>query len=265
MLEDNSFGEFFDKLRSAEQGPLLGRLEELRMRLIRSMAVTFSIFVLCFAFAKDILLYLELPLLEALPPGAKVLHFMGPLEVFVAYIQVAFTAALCLSLPILMMQIWRFIKPALSEFDQSMVVPFFVTSIGLFVGGILFCFYVMMPIALKVLIEMGQGVAIPTITVADYVSMTTFMLLGFGASFELPIILIVLARLGVISLRALTENRRYIIVMITIAAAIITPTPDPLSQIALGLPMYMMCEAAILVIKTLRRRDIRKSRQVITT
>lgn len=264
MYGESPLHDFFERLRSAEQGPLLARLEELRSRLILSMGVVFGVFLICFLFAKDILVFLEEPLVRALPTGAKVLHFMGPLEVFVAYVQVAFTLALCVSLPILLVQVWKFIKPALAEFDQGLVIPFFVASIILFVSGILFCFYVMMPVALQVLIDMGQGIALPTITIADYVSLTTFMLLGFGASFQLPIVIILLERVGVISLAGLTNNRRYVVVIIVAAAAIITPTPDPFSQIALAAPMYVMFEAAILVIKLFHRRDGRAGQQIST-
>lgn len=255
MLGNSPIAGFLERMQSLEQGPLLGRLEELRARIIRCMAIVFAVFVLCFTFAKEILLYLEAPLIEALPPGARVLHFMGPLEVFVAYVQVSFMIALCLALPVLLVQIWRFLKPALPDVDQGMVVPFFIASLILFGSGVAFCFYVMMPVALRFLIEMGKDVAVPTIMVADYVSLTTFMLLGFGATFQLPLIVIILERIGVLELDSLTGNRRYILVGIVTVAAIVTPTPDPFSQIALATPMYLMFEAAILVIKALRRRE----------
>jgi sec-independent protein translocase protein TatC len=255
MAKDSPIAGFLERMESLEQGPLLGRLEELRSRIIRCMAIVFAVFVLCFTFAKPILIYLEGPLVQALPPGARVLHFMGPLEVFVAYVQVSFMIALCIALPVLLAQIWSFLKPALPDVDHGLVVPFFVASLLLFVGGVAFCFYVMMPVALKFLIEMGKDVAVPTIMVADYVSLTTFMLLGFGATFQLPLIIIILERLGVLGLDTLTGNRRYILVGIVTVAAIVTPTPDPFSQIALATPMYLMFEAAILVIKALRRRE----------
>jgi sec-independent protein translocase protein TatC len=91
--------------------------------------------------------------------------------------------------------------------------------------------------------------------VADYVSLTTFMLLGFGATFQLPVIVIILERVGVLGLDTLTSNRRYILVGIVTVAAIVTPTPDPFSQVALATPMYLMFEVAIMIIKALRRRE----------
>lgn len=254
MVAEELLSDFFQRLESLEQGPILGRLEELRSRLIRCMVVVFAVFVLSFVYAKDILLYLESPLISALPAGARVLHFTGPMEVFVAYVQVALTIALCVSLPLILVEIWRFIKPALPNVDQGLVLPFFVASISLFVGGIVFCFYVMMPVALEFLIGMGKDIAVPTIMVADYVSLTTLMLLGFGLTFQLPIILIVLERIGVISLESLSQNRRIMLVGIVTVAAIVTPTPDPFSQLALAIPMYLMYEAAIIIIKLLRRR-----------
>lgn len=254
MVAEDLISDFLERLQSLEHGPILGRLEELRSRLIRCMVIVFTVFLLCLIFAKEILLYLENPLIQALPTGARVLHFTGPMEVFVAYVQVALTMALCASLPVILVQVWKFIKPALPNVDQGLVLPFFVASISLFISGVVFCFYVMMPVALEYLIGMGQDIAVPTIMVADYVSLITLMLLGFGLTFQLPIILIVLERLGVISLDSLTENRRMMVVVIVTVAAIVTPTPDPLSQLALATPMYLMYEAAIIIIKILRRR-----------
>ena len=123
------------------------------------------------------------------------------------------------------------------------------------VGGIVFCYYLMMPAALEFLIGMGDGLATAVIMVDEYISMIVVMLLGFGGVFQLPVILIILERLGIISEDMLMKNRGPILVAILVVAAIVTPTPDPFSQLFMATPMYLMFEAAILIIKWLKRRD----------
>ncbi len=234
------------------QGPqiksLLARADEFRSRLIRLSIVLLAFWSLSFFFAKEILNTLKEPLLSGLPEAKINLHFTGPLEVFVSYLHVSFMAAFLLSLPYTLLQIWGFIGPALSPENKSYVGRNVTASFLLFVGGMLFCYFAMLPPALGFLVGAGRAVATPMITVGDYTSLVLYMMLGMGVVSELPIVLMILERLGFITLETLKSGRRYAIVIILIVAAIVTPTPDPISQLIMAIPMYLLYESAILII-----------------
>lgn len=252
---DSPIGAFLERLRNSDAQSLFQRVDELRARLIKCLVVFTILFVISFSLGRYIFVYLKAPLLTALPEGQKVLHFTGPLEVFTAYMKVSFLIAVSFAAPLFFYQTFQYVKPALPEQSRSLVLPFFVSSILLFVGGILFCYFLMMPAALQFLIGMGGDLVTPIITVDEYTSLMVFMLLGFGAVFQLPVILIIAEALGLVQLEHLTKHRRIIFIIILVVAAIVTPTPDPFSQLAMAIPMYLMFEAAIIVIKAKRRRN----------
>lgn len=234
------------------QGPqvksLLARADEFRGRLIRLSVVLLAIWAVAFLFAKELLNLLKEPLISALPGANINLHFTGPLEVFVSYLHVSFMAAFLVSLPYTLLQIWGFFAPALSPQNKTFVGRYVTASLLLFIGGMLFCYFAMLPPALGFLVGAGRTVATPLITVGDYTSLVLYMMLGMGAVSELPVILMILEQIGFVSLNALKNGRRYAIVIILIVAAIVTPTPDPVSQMIMAIPMYLLYEAAILMI-----------------
>lgn len=234
---------------------MLDRIDELRGRLIRVFILIGVFFSGCIFFAKDVFAWLKHPLVLAMPKTKDILHFTGPMEVLTAYMKVSFLLAAVLAGPFLFLQIWKFIGPSLPERTRKMVMPFFTASIVLFTSGLLFCYYLMMPAALEFLIGMGDGLATAMITVDDYISLVVFMLLGFGGVFELPLILILLERLGIITEKMLTKNRGPILIAILVIAAIVTPTPDPFSQMCMAGPMYVLFEVAIIIIKWMKKRD----------
>lgn len=247
---------FLDRLKGSNAGSLFERIDELRARLIRVFILIGVFFSACVFFAPDVFTWLKHPLVLAMPKATEYLHFTGPMEVLAAYMKVSFLLAAVLAGPYLFLQLWKFIGPALPEHTRKLVMPFFVSAIVLFVGGLLFCYYLMLPAALEFLIGMGDGLATAMITVDDYISLVVFMLLGFGAVFELPLAIILLERLGIITEKMLTKNRGPILIAILVVAAIITPTPDPLSQLFMAGPMYVLFEAAILVIRWMKKKDL---------
>lgn len=230
-------------------------LTELRGRLVKSLWALVAIFLASFAFAKDILIYLQQPLLQALPPEHNTLHFTGPMDVFFANIKVAFLAAIVMGAPVWIYQLWRFIEPALYPKERKYVMPFMLATLILFGAGVSFCFFIMLPMALEYLITMGLEVGTPIITVPDYLSLVLLLLFAFGVMFETPVILILLAMLGLIDDEMLRKNRRITFLIIVVVAAILTPTPDPVSQLALAGPTYLMYEIAILIIRFIKRGD----------
>ncbi len=253
--ERDGIAGLIDRIKASGGGSLLERIDELRARLVKVSIVVVAFFCICFGFAKYVFAWLKQPLMLAMPKEVNVLHFTGPMEVLTAYMKVSMLVAITMALPMLFFQLWKYIAPALPEQTRKMVLPFFTASLVLFVGGIVFCYYLMMPAALEFLIGMGDGLATAVIMVDEYISMIVIMLLGFGGVFQLPVILIILERLGIISEDMLKKNRGPILVAILIVAAIVTPTPDPFSQLFMAAPMYLMFEAAILIIKWLKRRD----------
>lgn len=258
MTDDRSpLTDLLERLQNDRTASLLTRVDELRKRILRLLIVVFVIFCVCFTFGAEILGVLKLPLQKAMPNTKSLLHFAGPMEVFYAYVKVSFLTAAVIVGPFFLQQAWVFLAPAFPEHERKLARPVFFSSIILFIAGVTFCYFVLLPVTLEFLVGMGQDVATPTLMVDDYMSLVVFMLLGFGGVFQLPLVLIILERFGVIKEEHLTKNRGAILIAILIVAAVITPTPDPLSQLAMAVPMYLMFEAAIIIIKRMKKSSAR--------
>lgn len=229
-------------------------LEELRSRLIRSVLGFFVLFCICMVFNEEILLYLKEPLINALPPGVDALHFTGPMDVFMVGMHVAGLTALVFSGPIWLYQFWKFVEPALYPKERKHILPFIFCSVVLFAIGVSFCFFVVLPMSLGFLITLGMKVGTPIITINDYISLLLIMLFAFGFTFEIPLILVLLGALDIISWETLAKHRRVIFVAILIIAAVFTP-PDAVSMLSLAVPMYLMFEGAILLIRFIQRKN----------
>ncbi|MFY7928134.1 MAG: twin-arginine translocase subunit TatC [Oligoflexus sp.] len=242
----------------AEQLKVMGLLEhidELRSRVVKSILTIVVFFFICYSYADVILNVLRMPLVEVLPRGASSLHFTGPMDVFMANVKLGLFSALLLSCPVWLYQFWKFIEPALYAHERRYVLPFIASSVTLFVVGISFCFFVIIPLALKYLIGLGVEMGTtPIITISDYLSLLMLMMFGFGLIFETPVILILLALLDIITAETLSENRKFVIVGIFIISAILTPTPDPVSQIAMAGPTWLMFELSILIIRFIQKK-----------
>ncbi len=258
--EGGLFADFFDKLRNDRTMSLLDRVEELRKRVFRIVCVATVLFGLAMWFDQEIFAWLKAPLAFALPQGASLLHFTGPLDVFMAYIRVAFMGSALLTSPWALWEMWSFLKPAVPEWQGGGIGRMFVASVLLLYGGVALCYYAILPTTMDVLLGMGEGVAKPMITVGDYVSLVTLMMLGFGVVFQLPIAVLVAERFGIVQLRDLTRFRGAVLVVILVIAAIATPTPDPFSQLAMATPMYLMYEIAVLIIWLRRRKEAQPSK-----
>jgi sec-independent protein translocase protein TatC len=230
---------------------LWSHLDELRTRLIRSVLTLFVLFVFALAFSKPILNFMKAPLEKILPANTAALHFTGPMDVFMVNIQIAMLAALIFGAPAWLYHFWKFLEPALSEGERKYVLPFITATIVCFFMGVSFSYFFMLPLALNYLVGLGMEVAAPIITITDYVSLTTVLLLSFGLVFETPVLLVLLAVLGFVSAEMLAAQRRVTFVLILVVAAIITP-PDPISMLGMAIPCYLMYELSILVIKLIK-------------
>lgn len=233
--------------RPAEM-PLLEHLEELRSRLLVCVGVVLLLAVVGYLLSDRIVEYL-------IRPVGKV-YFMGVAEAFAVKVKVALFFGLFAGCPVIFYQAWRFVVPGLSSREVRWVLPVALALSLFFAIGATFCFYLVLPLAVKFLLEFGSETLVPMISVSRYISFVGWMTLGFGVVFELPVVVFLLGRLGVVSAEGLRKRRRLIIVAILIVSAIITPSPDVFSQLLLAIPLYILFEISVAVVALTGRRGI---------
>lgn len=240
------------------RAPLLEHLIELRRRLLWSLAVLATLFFASLYFAKPIFAFLVQPLLAA---GQGKVIFTDVFEAFFVDVKVALFTALMLGFPFFATQIWKFVAPGLYVKEKRALLPFLLLTPVFFIGGAAFAYYVAMPWALHFLLGFEGNVggvereALPG--VGNYLSFCTRFLFGFGAAFLLPIVLMILERVGLVTREQLVKARRYAIVGAFAVAAVLTP-PDAVSQFMLAIPLYTLYEFAILAIRLTHWRRARK-------
>jgi sec-independent protein translocase protein TatC len=224
-------------------------IAELRSRLIKIVIIYFVFFLIAFVFWKPIFNWMAKPLLEALKHSQNSeIIFTGLAEPFFTAVKISLFAGLVMSLPFILYQIWAFIAPGLYEDEKKLILPFVFWGSLMFLLGAAFAYYVVFPVGFKVLVTFGgdEFTAMPRIS--EYVSFFGKLMLGFGIAFELPVFTYFLAKLGLITDKTLIEFSRYAIVIIFIAAAILTP-PDLFSQIAMAIPLLLLYGVSILIAK----------------
>jgi sec-independent protein translocase protein TatC len=245
----------------ASRAPLLTHIIELRGRLIRAIIAIFIAFVLCFAFAKQIYNVLLMPYVWAAANhgDAAKLIYTAPQEYFVTQMRVALFGALFIAFPVIATQIYGFVAPGLYKNERKAFIPYLIATPVLFVLGGAIVFFVLMPLALRFFLSLQQSGSVDAASiqalfkVSDYLSLVMGLILAFGLVFQLPVILTLLARVGIISSDLLKKGRRYAIVLAFIAAAVLTP-PDVISQVALALPTLALYEASIWSVRTVEKR-----------
>jgi sec-independent protein translocase protein TatC len=212
-------------------------LEEFRKRLIVCLVSVFLLFFVAWAWAPELFAFLARPIKKVLPPGQN-LSYTTLTEPFLMYFRVAMLAAIIAAAPILLWQIWLFISPALYRREKKYVLPFVGVGFLFFLAGCAFGYYEAFPLVVSFLIGVGvKGEFNAAITINEYLSTATKIILGMGLVFETPILIFFLARLGIVSERWLLAKFKYAVLVIFIIAAIITPTPDVATQIVFALPM----------------------------
>ena len=232
------------------QAPLLEHLLELRSRLVRCVMALGAAFCVCLYFANDIFGFLVRPLTEAFPPGQGRLVYTKLYEAFFVELKVALFAAFFISFPVIANQLWAFIAPGLYAKEKKAFLPFLIATPVLFTSGAALAYFVVMPTAFRWFLgfEGTRGglklEALPG--TGDYLSLVMQFILAFGVSFLLPVLLLLLNRAGIVNRAQLAGMRRYVIVAITIVAAVITP-PDVVSQLMLAIPLLLLFEASLLI------------------
>ena len=240
------------------QAPLLDHLVELRARLLRAIAAVVVAFGVCLYFASDIFGFLIRPLTKAFPAGQGKLVYTKLYEAFFVEIKVALFAAFFISFPVIANQLWAFVAPGLYAKEKKAFLPFlFLTPVLFFIGAAM-AYYLVMPKAFEYLLSFqGQkgGLDIEALPAAgDYLGLVMQFILAFGISFLLPVLLLLLNRAGIVSRKQLIGLRRYVIVILTGFAAVITP-PDLLSQILLLIPLLLLFEGSLLVMWLGERKE----------
>jgi sec-independent protein translocase protein TatC len=227
---------------------LIEHLEELRRRLIIIVASVLGGAVVGFFLSRSVLILLR----DRLPEGQRHLTFLGPADAFSAQLKIAGFLGIAIAMPVILFQLWRFVTPGLTRRERRFIWPVILAALLLFALGVGVGF-VIIPFALNFLLSFAQGLADPNLTIDGYIGFATTMLLAFGLVLEFPIVLIGLARVGILTHRRLAAQRRWIIVGIVAFAIVVTPGGDPISPLILSSVMFLLFEGSLLVIRLIRR------------
>lgn len=220
-------------------------LIELRKRLVICVGTLLFAFIICFNFWEYILQWVTNPLNQALAKNGHIIATrMG--EQFFSAMLISFFGALIISLPVIFYQFWAFVAPGLYENEKKLVVPFVVSATLMFVAGALFAYYFVFPIGFAFLVNFGGETVQAMVSIQEYLDFFVKLMIGFGVSFELPVITFLLASLGLVDDRQLIEFFRYAIVIIFIIAALLTP-PDVVSQLLMAIPLTILYGISILI------------------
>ena len=222
-------------------------IADLRKRLVISSLTVFVMFFVCFTFYEPILQWMMVPVEAALPKNSQMVA-VEIQETFFTALKVAFFAGFVISLPVIFWQLWLFLAPGLYDHEKKLVIPFVFFVTLMFLMGASFAYYVVVPIGFEFLIAFGSAVVTVLPSIGAYVGFFTKLLVGFGISFELPVITFFLAKIGLVDDRMLKDFFRYAVVIIFIVAALLTP-PDVISQLLMAAPLLLLYGVSIYIAK----------------
>jgi len=241
-----------------QQDTFISHLVELRDRVIRALAAVVGVFILLFLWPGSASIYdfLAAPLLHALPEGTRMIA-TGVITPFMVPVKVTALLAFMVALPYVLFQAWAFVAPGLYEHEKKLAVPIIVASTLLFLIGVAFCFYFVFGTVFKFINDFAPKSITPAPDIEAYFSFVITMFLAFGLTFEIPIVVIILVRAGVVSVDKLKDARPYVIVGAFVVSAVVTP-PDVLSQFMLALPMCLLYETGLFFARfiAVRQKDV---------
>ncbi len=239
----------------------VGHLVELRERLIHSIVFLFILFAVSYFFSEEIYSFLVNPYAEAVKDNNldRRLIFTALQETFLTYLKVSFFTAFFFTSPYILMQIWKFIAPGLYDNEKSAILPYLIITPILFLLGGILVYYLIMPLAIKFFLSFESSALETSLPIQleakvnEYLSLVMKLIFAFGLSFQLPVVLSLLARIRIVDSKFLKEKRKYVVVMIFAAAAILTP-PDPITQIGLAVPLLILYELSIISVKLIEKK-----------
>jgi len=231
--------------KSPDEMTFLEHLEDLRKRLFYSFVALFIGFIPGWIFSKELYAILARPVTQYLPPGTK-LAFTTLTAPFMLYMKTAFLASLFFMSPFVFLQLWYFIAPGLYQKEKKYVVPFVLMTTFFFTLGALFAYFIVFPWACRFFLQMGQDFQ-AVITVDQYFGFALKVLLGIALIFELPTLIFFLARMGLVTAGWMVRNFKYAVLAVFVVAAVITPTPDVITQSIVAVPMLALYGLSILI------------------
>jgi sec-independent protein translocase protein TatC len=239
--------ESMNESMNEEKMSFIDHLGELRRRLLWSLLAVGILFVPAYYFSNELFEFLMKPIIENLPEGSSLI-FTRPAEGFTTYLKVSFFAALFLAVPFMLYQAWRFIAPALYKEEKQIVIPFIFFGSLFFGLGAAFCYYIASPPAFNFLLNEYSSEYVKAFpTISEALSFFMALIFGFGLVFEFPLIIFILARIGIVTSKWLREKRKYAVVVSAMIAAILTPTTDAISMMLMFVPIIIFYELGILV------------------
>jgi len=227
-----------------DKQPFTAHLEELRSRLIKCFIAVGVGFLLSYAFKEQIFHVLIRPLVGVMQPGDFLIYTNLP-EAFFTFLKAAFISGLMLASPVIIYQFWMFVAPGLYDREKRLVVPILILSTFFFVGGALFGYFIVFPIGFDFFLSFATETIRPMPSMKEYLGFASKLLLAFGLVFELPLVIIFLARLGIVSVQKLIKFRKYAILLFFVVSAVLTP-PDVVTQIFMALPTMLLYEISII-------------------
>ena len=220
---------------------LVQHLSEFRDRLMVACIAIAITTAISFLFTTDIIKLL------LVPAGVSKLVALSPTENFTTYFRVALFSGFALAMPVILYEIYAYIDPALHPSERRFALTAGPFVLLLFVGGMLFCYLVLLPNALRFLLNFGSEVIDNQLRASEYLSFVTLFIVGMGVVFEMPVLIFALIRIGVVQRSWLTSKRRYIFLLSFVVAAVLTPTPDPFNQSLVAIPIYLLFELGLLL------------------
>jgi sec-independent protein translocase protein TatC len=230
----------------------ISHLRELRDRLLRMLIAVGVVFLFLFPFASDLYDLLAYPMMRALPEGTRMIA-TGVVAPFLIPVKVAAMVAFAVALPYVLYQTWAFVAPGLYAHERRLVLPLVIASTALFFAGVAFCYFFVFGVVFDFVYRIAPASIAVAPDIENYFSFVITLFLAFGVTFEVPIVVLILTRMGVVTVEQLAGIRPYFIVGSFVVAAIVTP-PDVLSQLLLAIPMCVLYEAGILAARVFGRR-----------
>jgi len=244
-----------------KKSSFIEHLTELRSRLVNSIIYLFIFFLICYFFAENIYAFLVSPYSKAVKNDEinRRLIFTALHETFITYLKVSFFTSLFFSSPIILTQVWKFIAPGLYKNEKKALLPYLIATPTLFLLGAMLVYYLIMPLAIKFFLSFETSALSGSLPIQleakvnEYLSLIMRLIFAFGISFQLPVLLSLLARVGFINSEYLRTRRKFVVVIIFAIAAILTP-PDPITQIGLGIPLLILYELSILSVTFIEKK-----------